>query len=157
FAGVEGSKRDLQVPFVFSDATDPDNPVIRVRHEDRDEYLARAYLFWTPHPWLALKAEYSFEQLQSEGLLDQPKRLNTHRVPLGIGFFHPSGFSASLRAMYVNQDGKNFILQSGEIRSGEDDFWTVDAAINYRLPKRYGLITVGATNLFDHKFQFFDT
>ena len=40
--------------------------------------------------------------------------------------------------------------------SGSDDFWTVDAAINYRLPKRYGFITVGATNLFDKKFKYFE-
>ena len=32
-----------------------------------------------------------------------------------------------------------------------------DVAINYRLPKRYGFITVGATNLFDREFEFFDT
>ncbi len=33
----------------------------------------------------------------------------------------------------------------------------VDTALNYRLPKRYGFITVGATNLFDKKFKFFNT
>jgi hypothetical protein len=41
--------------------------------------------------------------------------------------------------------------------SGQDDFWTVDAVINYRLPKRYGFFTVGATNLFDNEFKHFDT
>jgi hypothetical protein len=33
----------------------------------------------------------------------------------------------------------------------------VDAAVGYRLPKRFGFITVGATNLFDESFQHFDT
>ena len=33
-----------------------------------DEYLGRAYLFWTPHRWLALRAEYLFERLKSEGV-----------------------------------------------------------------------------------------
>jgi hypothetical protein len=32
----------------------------------------------------------------------------------------------------------------------------VDASINYRLPKRYGFITIGGTNLFDQDFRFFD-
>ena len=45
----------------------------------------------------------------------------------------------------------------GEFTSGKDDFWLVDAAINYRFPKRYGFITVGATNLFDRSFNFVDT
>jgi outer membrane receptor protein involved in Fe transport len=85
-----------------------------------------------------------------------PKHLNTHRVPLGIGFFHPSGLSASLQTTFISQEGEEFILQSFESQSGSDDFWLVDLAINYRLPKRYGFITVGATNLFDERFKFFD-
>ena len=83
--------------------------------------------------------------------------LDTHRVPLGISFFHPSGLSVPLTATYWNQDGKFLRLASGVIQSGGSNFWTVDAAINYRLPKRYGFITVGATNLLDQKFKFFNT
>jgi hypothetical protein len=33
----------------------------------------------------------------------------------------------------------------------------VDASIGYRLPKRYGIITVEARNLFDENFRFQDT
>ena len=40
---------------------------------------------------------------------------------------------------------------------GEDDFWVADAAISYRLPKRYGFITVGVSNMFDEEFKYFDT
>jgi len=47
-------------------------------------------------------------------------------------------------------------LGTSDFQSGSHNFWTVDAALNYRLPKRYGFITVGATNLFDQKFNFFD-
>ena len=83
--------------------------------------------------------------------------MDTHRVPLGISFFHPSGLSTSLQATYFNQDGKFESIKTGVIRSGRDDFWTVDAATSYRLPKRYGFVTVGATNLFDKKFKYFDT
>jgi tetratricopeptide (TPR) repeat protein len=151
FGGVEFSKRDLEVPFL--DATNPVNPITRT--EDQDEKLARTYLFWTPHPWWALRTEYAFERIQSQGLTDQPRKVDTHRVPLGINFYHPSGFSASLTTTYWNQDG-TFVLSNRSIQSGRDDFWTVDAAINYRLPKRYGFLTVGGTNLTDQKFNFFD-
>lgn len=90
FGGVEFAKRDLQVPFV--DFTDPSNP--RAREEATDEYLGRAYLFWTPPEWLALRAEYLFERLKSEGLTEQPKELDTHRVPVGFNFFHPAGLGS---------------------------------------------------------------
>jgi tetratricopeptide (TPR) repeat protein len=151
FAGVEVSQRDLSVPFF--DVEDPENPLLR--DEDWRERQARAYLFWTPHPWVALRLEYLFERFTTDGLTDQPKDLDTHRVPIGISFFHPSGLGAALRATYFNQDG-TFVLNDESVRSGSDDFWTVDAAITYRLPKRYGFITVGVTNLFDEQFRFFD-
>jgi len=126
---------------------------------DWEEKLARAYLFWTPHKWLALSAEYSYERLErAERFADGTRDAKTHYVPLGINFFHPSGLSASLKGTYVNQKG-SFERQGSleTFEDAEDDFWVVDAAISYRLPKRYGFITVGATNLFDKEFQFFDS
>jgi hypothetical protein len=146
FGGVELSKRDIKSPFVSNNIG---------RQQDMHESLARTYLFWTPHPWLALRAEYMFERFKSRGLTDQPEKLNTHRVPLGISFFHPAGLSATVNATYVNQDGR-FVLINQNVRSGSEDFWSVDAAIHYRLPKRYGFISVGGTNLFDKNFRFFD-
>ena len=146
FGGVEYSKRDLKSPFVTNN----------VGHEqDMHEQLVRNYLFWTPHPWWGLRAEYMFERFKSDGLTNLPERLNTHRVPLGVSFFHPSGLSATIGPTYIHQEGR-FVLLNGNNRSGSEDFWTVDAAINYRLPKRYGFISVGATNLFDQNFRFFD-
>jgi tetratricopeptide (TPR) repeat protein len=157
FGGVEASKRDLTIP-TLDFSVDPANP--RTIKLDADEYLGRAYLLWTPHAWLALRAEYLLERFENDPLLttgfEEPKELTTHRVPLGLGFFHPSGMSASLAATYWNQRGEFLRLTEGVFQSGRDDFWTVDAAINYRVPKRYGFITVGATNLFDRKFKFYE-
>ena len=157
FGGMEFSKRDLKTPFLVV-SEDPTNPVLR--KADWDEYLSRAYLFWTPHPWLALRGEYLFERFKrDERFTAGVKELDTLRVPLGINFFHPSGFSTFLTATYWNQDGEveAVAVEPHPLRSGSDDFWTVDTALNYRLPKRYGFITVGATNLFDEKFKFFNT
>ncbi len=154
FAGVEFSKRDLTVP--FTDVTDPENP--RGATADWDEYLARVYLFWAPHPWLALRASYLFERVERPSSFSAgPRDLDTHSVPFGISFFHPSGVSASLGATYVYQTGTFEGFQDHTItRSGSDSFWLVDAAVNYRLPKRWGFITVGVTNLLDEDFRFFD-
>ncbi len=43
------------------------------------------------------------------------------------------------------------------VRDGSDRFWVVDAALGYRLPKRYGMVAVEVKNLFDEEFQFQDT
>jgi hypothetical protein len=126
-----------------------------VRREDADEYLGRAYLFWTPHPWLTLGADYQYERFErDDDIASSFKEVITHRVPLGLRFFHPSGVSALLKATYVNQHG-DFIRRGGtDVESGADNFWLVDAAISYRLPKRYGFITLGATNIFNQNFKF---
>jgi tetratricopeptide (TPR) repeat protein len=155
FAGMEFSKRDLDVP--FSDFSDPANPILR--EVDWEEYLVRAYLFWTPHDWLAFRLGYLFERFERDDAFTAGvKEVDTHRVPVGISVFHPSGLSASVTATYFNQDGRFGEGFAGAVfRSGDDDFWIVDAAINFRLPKRYGFITIGATNLLDEKFQYFET
>jgi outer membrane receptor protein involved in Fe transport len=150
FGGLEFSKRDLTVPYV--------DPTFTTQEVDWKEYLARTYLFWTPHPWVALRAEYQFERfMRDKEFVFDVRKVNTHRVPLGISFFHPSGFSAGLSTTYLNQHGKFEPGAPGVFVTGKDDFWLVDAAISYRLPKRYGQITVGANNLFDKSFKFRDT
>jgi len=155
FAGVEFSKRDLTVPFQDI-MSDPLNPVSR--DANWDEYLARAYLFWTPHPWLALRTEYIFERFErDEQFTFGIKELKTHRVPLGIKVFHPSGLNVSLTTTYWNQDGELEGFLTPGFGSASDDFWLFDLGIGYRLPKRYGFVSVGVTNLFDTHFKYFET
>lgn len=154
FGGVEFSMRDLKVPTFQIDDFGNLNDI----EVDWKEYLARTYLFWTPHPWFALRTEYSFERHDRDNRFAAgPRELDTHRVPLALRFFHPSGFNASVTATYWNQQGKFEPFLGPTVRSGRDTFWVVDAAIGYRLPQRYGFITIGATNLFDTKFKYFDT
>jgi tetratricopeptide (TPR) repeat protein len=153
YGGAEVSKRDLEVPF-FS------GPMAEQSQADWKERFARAYLYWTPHDWLALRAEYQYEKFErvrefNNNILE----VKTQRVPLGIGFFHPFGLSANLRATFYDQDGdfERTDAPSGVTTPGEDQFWLFDAAINYRLPNRLGFITVGAKNLFDKSFSYADT
>jgi opacity protein-like surface antigen len=155
YGGAEYRHRDLDVPF-----TETIGGVSTLREVKWDEDLLRAYLFWTPHKWFGFSGEYLYEKFDRDDFFNQGAReVKTHYVPLGINFFHPSGLSASVRGTYIDQQGR-FRRQGaprGTSEFGEDDFWLVDAAINYRLPKRYGFITVGVTNLFDEEFQYFDT
>jgi outer membrane receptor protein involved in Fe transport len=155
FGGAEFSYRDLSIPVRTVDVTTGEDDVVR---GDGEEYFSRAYLFWTPHPWVALSAEYQYERFTRETAVAFPFRdVTTHRVPLGLRLFHPSGVSLSLRGTYVNQDGMFFRQGTADHESGSTDFWVMDAGLSYRLPRRYGFITVGATNLLNGQFRYQET
>jgi tetratricopeptide (TPR) repeat protein len=155
YGGAEFSYRDLQVPFVDVAGTVPEN-----KKSDWKETLGRAYLYWTPYKWLALKGEYLYEKNErNEAFSMGVRNLETNRFPLGIHFFHPSGLSAFFRATYYIQKGEfeTLAAERGVYVSGDDQFWVCDAAISYRLPKRYGFLSAGATNLFNQSFKYYDT
>ena len=156
YGGVEYSGRKLDVPFLSTTGFGlPETDEV-----DWKEQLVRAYLYWTPHPWFGLSAEYQYERFDREReFVAGIRNVKTHRIPIGINFYHPSGFSAQLKATYINQEGK-FQLQGtapDTFSPGKDQFCIVDASISYRLPKRYGFITVGVKNLFNKSFNFQDT
>jgi outer membrane receptor protein involved in Fe transport len=153
FGGIEFSNRDLTVPF---QSLSPAGSTIR--DADWTENLARSYLFWTPAPWLGLKLEYQYDRFRrDENFRNGFERMDIHRVPLELNYFHPSGWSAFLTATYFNQTGEFEQVTGTPPRPGSQDFWTVDAGIKYRLPMRYGFLTFGASNLFDRRFKFFDS
>jgi outer membrane receptor protein involved in Fe transport len=156
YGGAEYTYRSLNVPFT---EIDPGTGTSNFMNANWEEKQSRAYLFWTPHEWLALTAEWLWENLEREKEhADFARNVTTNSVPLGINFFHPSGLSASLKATYIHQDGRfsrQFDVTTFE--DGSDDFWLLDAAVSYRLPKRYGFITIGVSNLTDKHFEYLDT
>ena len=99
YAGAEFFIRDLKVPYY--------SPVQHPRQEANwNEYLGRAYLYWTPHKWLAFRAEYGYEKFKYADEVNLGAReVKTHSVPLGVNFFHPSGLFAGLQATYYYQSG----------------------------------------------------
>jgi outer membrane receptor protein involved in Fe transport len=153
---VEYTYRDLSVPYVETNlATGTDE----LKDAPWQEHVVRTYLFWTAHKWLSLTGEYMYEDFhRDDNFADGAKDFQTHKVPLGVNFFHPTGLSASLKGTYINQDGE-FERQGsiGSFESGDDDFWLVDAALSYRFPKRFGVFTVGVKNMFDEEFEYFDS
>jgi tetratricopeptide (TPR) repeat protein len=156
YGGAAFTYRDMKVPFT---QVEPGTGTSQLLEVDWTEKMARAYLYWTPHNWFGLSAEYLYERFERDQKFAQGARdVETHSVPLGVAFFHPSGISVGLRGTYIHQEGSyERALLGGVFEDGKDDFWLVDAAINYRLPKRYGFLTAGVTNLFDKEFRFFDT
>ena len=151
FGGLEVSRRDLDVPNFGA-----------TNLFDWQEDQGRAYLFWTPKPWLGLKAEYQFERLDRETLTDGVKDADTHRLLLGMKASLPSGWSVTVNPSYYRQKGtfESIIMPpvpAPVLTKGKDDFWVVDTAVNYRLPKRHGFVSAGVKNVFDQKFMYFDT
>lgn len=152
YGGLELSKRDMDVPFEYGYIPD-------LCEADWKENLVRAYLYWTPKKWMALSADYLYEAFErNSGELDSPlfNKVDTHRLPIGVSFFHSAGFILRFKTTYVYQDGQ-FSYPGIGIVPGNDRFWVTDAGIGYRLPKRFGMISLEVKNLFDREFNFQDT
>jgi hypothetical protein len=152
FAGLSFAKRDLKVPGINPTVSPPATLKFDVK-----EYLSQVYTFWAPQPWLALRVGYEFERFKNNPIIGTGGTLDTHRVPLGINLFHSSGFGASLGATYYYQDGQVTNFNTVSLEPAKDNFWLFDAALNYRIPNRYGFLTLGAINMLDKKFKFFET
>ena len=82
--------------------------------------------------------------------------MTNHRIVPQLSFFHPCGFSARLLANYIDQT-RDFEDYIPEEAVESDQFWQVDAALSYRLPRRYGIVSLVAKNLFNEEFNYIDT
>ena len=152
FGGLEYSYRQLELP-----TTDiyTGEPTTVTEHDQ----LGSAYLYWTPLKWLSANAGYQFEKTESDvdhnfyytplGL-----KVTTNRVPLGLDLFHPSGLFGKFKATHVSQRGLFGQISTLSLEEDHEDFWVLDASIGYRLPKRLGIMSVGANNLLDRNFKY---
>jgi tetratricopeptide (TPR) repeat protein len=151
--GIEWTRRDLDYPV----GNDADGDGILTLEEATTKIKGgRGYLYWTPSNWIAASAEYYLDD--SENLSSLATKLRTDRVPLGLRLYHSSGFFVKIRATYRNQDAD--LSQQAFVEAVPEhvrnDFWIWDALLGYRLPKRFGIVAIGAENLFDRRFQYHD-
>ena len=65
---------------------------------------------------------------------------------------HPNGVFAALAGTYVDQE-----VELDGAPTENEQFWTVDAAIGYRLSKRLGSVMLQGKNLFDTEFRYQDS
>lgn len=149
--GLEYSERKLNIPG-FSNGT------------DRNEQLARAYLYKTLSENFILNFEYFFERISQTESFAQVSIFNsdstfftlaeTHRLPITLNVFLDNGFFASIKNSYVVQQG---VFQRSSTNIDDSDFNIVDLNFGYRLPKRVGIITFGVNNLLNQKINFQNT
>jgi tetratricopeptide (TPR) repeat protein len=148
FGGASYLWRNFDLPLIESGQVVPLHP---------NEQIGRSYFYWTPANLLSASAVYQFERFDREpgaALAAGFVKIRTHRVPITLTSFLRSGLTASVVGTYVNQHG---IFVRGSQYQGADRFWTVDAAIGYRLPRRFGTFVIEMRNLFDEEFRFQDT
>jgi tetratricopeptide (TPR) repeat protein len=154
FIGGEATWRELSKPILFFEAQ-------AKQLENADEQTHRAYVHWLPIPQVALSAEFVYDKFTAEEGINtvsfgDPDKLVTYSVPFGVRYFHPSGVFAGVGAAYVWQDVNRQEPNGAGLPSGSDDFFVVDAAVGYRLPKRIGIVSLSVSNLFDNKFKYQD-
>jgi outer membrane receptor protein involved in Fe transport len=150
YAGVEFSKRDLDVPVP---AVRPDGTVTTTK-ENQNELLYLGYLYWSPLPDWAFSAQIVYDKFKGNQSLDvqAPTKVTMLSVPVFARYFNSLGIFGEVGATYVRQEvDRSFV---SPLAQGDDSFVVVDAAVGYRLPKRYGILSVEVRNLFDNSFNF---
>lgn len=144
--GLELAKRTYDEP------TSQQPETTNSARDSRREYLARTYLYWTPHPEWALRGEVDFDRFRSNPKTDTaiPESVTTWSTPLSVRYFSPTGILADLTGTFVSQDVRN----DNNIGDGNNGAFVLDAAIGYRFPERRGLISLQGLNLFDTNLKY---
>lgn len=159
YAGIEYSRRERDFTVITGSAGPLGTTDI-----DSEEDLVRGYAYWTPHSSIAISAELQHEKFDNNGQLlsEAFTKVKMFRLPVQVSYFQQStGLSYSIKSTYVEQDG-TFLDPSPAIPgrgliNGEDEFWVLDASIDYRFPARNGSLALKASNLSDEEFYFQDT
>ena len=155
FVGAEATWRDLDVQF-FVDGSTQESDETNWR-----EQTHRLYAYWAPFDRWALTGEFVYDRFSAENsqLIDFtsiPKKVSTYSIPLGVRYFDPSGFFAGLGVTFVRQDLDRSQNNATEFGEGDSNFGLVDAQVGYRLPKRFGIVTLQVSNLLDKSFDYQD-
>lgn len=139
FVGVELSRREL-----FNDIGGD----LSLKNDS-----FKTYFNWTPSDKLSILARYNYIEA-SRPLPFESTWLSTHTALLEGRYFLPSGFFTNITGTYVNQ--MQTISSIEQDKNLSSSFFLLDASIGYRLPKRFGIISLEAKNILDNKFRFED-
>lgn len=147
YGGAEFSYRELQHPIIDGS---------RIIEEEREENLVQLYLNCVLNKHTSLGIKYQIEDFrvnEKATSLSMAPETNTQILPVRLSYSHPSGLFGKLVTTYVSQKVEWWALP--EI-SSSDEFLLVDMTIGYRLPKRYGRLSLDIRNVFDEGFNYMD-
>ena len=83
--------------------------------------------------------------------------VETHRVPVTLSLFDESGWSVKIKNSFVHQSGLFENVNSGNFSLGDSNFIVSNLDVNYRLPNRHGMVSVGVNNLSNNNFHYQNT
>ncbi len=170
YFGLEGTYRKLKVPVIISepvipliDDSSPDFIKVTadssfIKYERQHEFTARSYFNWTPTKQISTSIEYQLvildRQISKEVSNNNPflSDIVTHQVPISFNYFATNGLYSKFRATFVKQRVRSDTAKS----SGHEHFWSIDALIGYKFPKRYGRAEFGIKNLLNENYQYAD-
>jgi Tfp pilus assembly protein PilF len=164
YFGGEITWRDGKQPITESTITNG-KLTSQLIDQGRKESSHIAYFYWVPFEWMSFRSEYRYEKFSREftpGIGDStnPRSIETQQVPLSLSLFHDSGFFAKFSGTYVDQQVEivsDNISPGKRLNKEDENFWTFDAAVGYRLPKKIGIISFEVRNLFDNNFNYQST
>jgi hypothetical protein len=128
--------------------------------EHVEECGLRGYYYQVLHRTLTFTTEYDYLHRQADTadyptpFADATDDANlTHRLRLGLNYFHPTGWFASLGATWRHQTLENFEVADG-VANGTQSFWILDASVGYQFPRRTGAVTISFNNLLDRDYRY---
>lgn len=170
FLGASYLVRDLDVPEAYCDRATEWNefsgcagfvPSV-IEQRDDDEAIVRAYASVAAARWIVASLDVDDEDREFETTFVTPTgsfqdRVRTRRIRPEIRMFSPRGFFARISGTNYDQEVDQFDdLLSSDRTVVSSDFWTVDAVLGYRFPKRLGSVVIEGRNLDNEKFTFYE-
>ncbi len=167
FFGVSWLHRDRDIPeavcptpFPSSGCSTLPGTVLAEKHSTDD--LAAVYFNALIGRRVAASINYDLDTREFDTTTISPfglfqDSIKTERIRPQVRVFLPVGFYASVAATHYDQEVDQFDDLTSSVRRTETaDFWTVDTALGWRLPRRLGSIALEGTNLRDREFGFYE-
>jgi len=167
FFGASWMRRDRTIPEATCPTPDPFSGCAFVAgtelvdRESTDD-LANAYVNVLIGKLVSASVDWDLDTRTFDTTTMSPlglfqDRFDTQRIRPQVRVFLPIGFFASVAGSHYDQEVDQFDdLTSAARTTVQADFWTVDAAVGWRLPRRLGSISLEGSNLTDEQFAFYE-
>ncbi len=166
FVGFSLVRRDLSVPEAYCPTPDDfegckDRTPDRIVQRDADDEQVSVYVNAIFGKRVTGTVEYlhdesEFERTQVSTAKIFEDHVRTRRIRPEVRVLFPFGFFAVASATHFDQFVEQFDDLTSDVRFPVDsDFWTADLSIGYRLPERWGSVSLDVRNLGDREYAFF--
>ncbi len=129
----------------------------------QNEKKMLAYLYWLPQENLSLRLDTNFADFNREiTSREDPCGIKETYSSLEINYYPAARLHTRVKVDYVHQKNKisattiDVTCSKTSIKDLGDDFWTLDAEINYIFPKRWGSFGLLVKNIGNQNFLYQD-